>query len=218
MSVQCYENSVRSKSIIIALIALMGWVLTGCSSTLLGSAAAQSTYLLDAQLAMGPAEFSSQKTLLVAEPRAEAGFDTPRIAYSQAPAALTYYTQSSWIDTPTRMLLPLLVQVLEDSQAFAAVVTPPALVPVDLRLDINLIRLQQEFLQQPSRVRITLRAKLIDMATNHILATQLFEAIELAPSEDAYGGVQAATKATARLLREIRAFVLEYTSRDTVPG
>ncbi|MEZ5582460.1 MAG: hypothetical protein R3F37_06660 [Candidatus Competibacteraceae bacterium] len=63
-----------------------------------------------------------------------------------------------------------------------------------------------------------MRAKLIDMATNHILATQLFEAIELAPSEDAYGGVQAASLSTARLLREIRAFVLEYTPQVTGRG
>ncbi|MEE4376169.1 MAG: ABC-type transport auxiliary lipoprotein family protein [Candidatus Competibacteraceae bacterium] len=195
---------------------LVSWALTGCASNLLGNESVQRTYLLDAQLAMGPAEISTRKTLLVAEPRAEAGFDTPSIAYSQAPAALTYYTQSSWIDTPARMLLPLLVQVLEDSQAFAAVLTPPALVPVDLRLDVNLIRLQQEFLQQPSRVRVTLRAKLIDMATSHILATQLFEAIELAPSEDANGGVLAAIRATERLLREIRAFVLEYAPQATV--
>ncbi|NJN45587.1 MAG: hypothetical protein HC808_02830 [Candidatus Competibacteraceae bacterium] len=140
------------------------------------------------------------------------------MAYSQAPAALSYYTQSSWVDTPARMLLPLIVQALENSQAFKAVLTPPASVPVDLRLDINLIRLQQEFLLKPSRVRITLRAKLIDMATSHILATQLFEAIELAPSEDADGGVQAATRATERLLREIRAFVLKYTPQATVRG
>ncbi|MEZ5582459.1 MAG: hypothetical protein R3F37_06655 [Candidatus Competibacteraceae bacterium] len=47
---------------------------------LLGNEATQRTYLLDAQLSLGPADFSSRKTLLVAEPRAEAGFDTPRIA------------------------------------------------------------------------------------------------------------------------------------------
>jgi cholesterol transport system auxiliary component len=203
---------------ILALIALMSWALTGCGSSLLGGEPAQRTYLLDAQFAMEPAEHSGRQTVLVTEPRAEAGFDTPRIAYSQAPAALNYYTQSSWVDTPARMLLPLIVRVLEDSRAFKAVLTPPASVPVDLRLDINLIRLQQEFLQHPSRVRITLRAKLIDEATRHILATQLFEAIEIAPSEDAYGGVQAATRATERLLREIRAFVLEYAPQATLRG
>ncbi|NJN45586.1 MAG: hypothetical protein HC808_02825 [Candidatus Competibacteraceae bacterium] len=45
----------------------MSWVLSGCSANLLGSESAQRTYLLDAQVALGPAEFSSRKTLLVAD-------------------------------------------------------------------------------------------------------------------------------------------------------
>lgn len=90
--------------------------------------------------------------------------------------------------------------------------------PVDLRLDINLIRLQQEFFQQPSQVRVTLRAKLIDVASSHILSTQLFEAVEPAPSEDAAGGVQAANLAVARLLREVTEFVLNHMPPSTARG
>jgi cholesterol transport system auxiliary component len=187
-------------------------MMNGCGSTLFGEDASQRTYLLDAQVALSPLGRPREHVLLVAEPRAEAGFDTPRIAYSREPAALEYYNDSSWVDTPTRMLSPLLVRALEASNAFRAVLTPPPLVPVDLRLDVNLIRLRQEFFQQPSRVRVTLRAKLIDVATSHVLSTQLFEAVEPAPSEDAAGGVQAANRAVARLLGEITAFVLNHAS------
>jgi hypothetical protein len=54
------------------------------------------------------------------------------------------------------------------------------------------------------------RAKLIDIPTDHVLGTQLFEIVEPAPSEDAYGGVQAANKAVQRLLGELQEFALRY--------
>jgi len=68
------------------------------------------------------------------------------------------------------------------------VVVPPVGVAVDLRLEIDIIRFQQEFLQQPSQVRLTLRAKLFDVASRHVLGTQIFEATAPALEENAYGG------------------------------
>jgi cholesterol transport system auxiliary component len=53
-----------------------------------------------------------------------------------------------------------------------------------------------------------LRAQLIDVASLRVLSTQLFEAVEIAPSENAYGGVQAANIALGRLLGELADFVL----------
>jgi cholesterol transport system auxiliary component len=88
------------------------------------------------------------------------------------------------------------------------VLTPPSAAAVDLQLDITLIRLQQEFLQTPSQIRLTLRATLTDLKRNRVLAGRLFEAIEAAPQEDAYGGVRAADKAVTQLLTQITRFVI----------
>jgi cholesterol transport system auxiliary component len=171
------------------------------------------TYVLDARVNEHPlpSSGSPNSVLLVAEPRADAGFDTPRIAYTKVPFALEYYTQSTWVDTPARMLVPLLVDALERSKGFDVVLPMPTSVDGDLRLETTLIQLQQEFQPQPpSRVRLLLRVKLIDIPTNHVLGTQLFEVVETAPSEDAYGAVQAANKAVQRVLGEIQDFVLRY--------
>ena len=168
------------------------------------------TYVFDATPDLPISKAAGEKTLLVTSPRTESGFDTTRIAYTRSPLTLEYYSKSQWADTPARMLTPLLVRALESTGMFRAVLTPPIAANADLQLDITLIRLQQEFLQRPSRVRLTLRVCLIDISANRVLASRLFEIHEPAPSEDAYGGVQAANAAVTGTLREIAEFLAEY--------
>jgi cholesterol transport system auxiliary component len=93
------------------------------------------------------------------------------------------------------MLGPLLVTAIEKSAAFRAVVLTPGAASGDLRLDTMIVRLQHEFQSQPSRVRFTLRATLVDDKTRRVLAWREFEATAPARTEDAYGGVLAANQA-----------------------
>ena len=173
-----------------------------------------STYVLDATPPPKPASVRIDKVLLVNTPQAQPGFDSQGIAYTRTPLAVDYYTKSQWADTPALMFAPLVVRTLESSGAFRAVLAPPTPVLDDLRLDIDIIRLQQEFYEKPSKVRFTLRAKLFDVPSGHVLGTQLFEAVEPAPSEDAYGGVLAANAAAQQMLGQIRDFVLAYAIAD----
>jgi cholesterol transport system auxiliary component len=188
------------------LLSLAVVAIPGC--TLQNNDPPPTTYVLNANIDPPVTGPGSRKILLVATPRTESGFDTTRIAYTRTPLTLEYYSQSQWADTPARMLVPLLVQALESAGAFGAVLTPPSAAAVDLQLDITLIRLQQEFLQTPSQIRLTLRATLTDLKRNRVLAGRLFEAIEAAPQEDAYGGVRAADKAVTQLLTQITRFVI----------
>lgn len=185
----------------------MVW-LAGCASPALPS----ETYMLDARIAPRKAVGRGSRALLVAMPQAQPGFDTRRIAYTKTPLTLDYYANSEWADTPARLLAPLIVRALESTGGFRAVVAAPASVSGDIRMDIDVIRFQQEFLEQPSRMRIILRARLIDLITLQVMATQLFEAVEIAPSENAYGGVQAANTALGRLLGELAEFALTHAS------
>jgi len=157
-----------------------------------------------------PARRSSNKILLVTVSRDAPGFDSQRMAYTREPPKLDYYNDSIWSDAPAKMLLPLLVRAFEATSAFKAVVSPPSPVLADLRVDMDLIALQQEFMMLPSRVRLTVRIKVMDMKSGHVLGTQIFEVVEPAPSENAHGGAQAADAATRKLLGEVTAFVLSY--------
>ena len=134
--------------------------------------------------------------------------DTARAALGNSFAVATIGFDSTQ-DTPARMLAPLVVSALESTGAFKAVLTPPTPALDDLRLDIDIIRLQQEFLRQPSEVRLIARAKLFDVASGRV-ATRLFETDAPSPTEDAYGGIKAANVAVERFLTQLSDFVIEH--------
>ena len=79
-----------------------------------------------------------------------------------------------------------------------------------MRVDVDVIRLQQEFMTQPSRVRLMARIKVVDLKSGHVLGTQVFEAVEPAPSEDANGAARAANAAVRKVLDQMVRFALRY--------
>ncbi len=186
---------------------ILFWM-SACSVISVADSDIPRTYLLDIPLPAIPATPPHGKTLLVAMPQAAPGFNTPGLAYVRSPYILEYYSKNQWVDTPARMLLPLLVHRLEASGLFGAILSA-ATSPVagEWRLDTEIVRLQQEFLTEPSQVRLILRVQLLDMAARQVIATQLFEILENSPSEDAEGGVFATNQAIARVLNEIIAFI-----------
>lgn len=190
-------------------IVIAATVAGGCAQPLLTQPAAPSALLLDADPLVRPAARNSGLTLLVSPPQAQAGFDTRRIAYTRTPLTIEYYTRSEWADTPARMLGPLMVRALDSSGAFGAVIAGPAPVPVDLRLDVELIRLQQAFTAEGSQAQLELRAKLFDVRAGRVLATRLFSEAAPAPSADALGGARAASAASGAALEALTAFVVE---------
>ena len=198
-----------SAALVLAL-ALLG----GCASGLLPKPAAQPTLLRleDGPASAMPAAPASARpgdgaaTLIVDMPRAAAGLDTRNIAYLRRPLEIEYYAVHQWVETPAHMLAPLLVRALQRSGAFRAVVAAPTVVVAGLRLETDLLRLQQDFTQTPSRVQLTLRALLIDTATRRVLAWREFDTSVAATSEDAYGGAAAANQAVQQLLAELAVF------------
>lgn len=169
----------------------------------------QQAYLLEAgAFTPPPARRSSRKILLVTVSKEAAGFDSNRMAYTREPPKLDYYKDSVWSDTPAKMLLPILVQAFERSGAFKAVVSPPSPALADVRVDVDVIRLQQEFMTRPSQVRLIARLKAVEMKSGHVLETRLFEATAPAPSEDAAGAARAANAAVQKLLNEMVPFAL----------
>ncbi len=192
----------------LGLLAVLGVLLLG-GCALQPGGQTQATYVLNSVGDVKPVARPGHAVLVVMPPQAEPGFDTAGIVYTRTPLRLDYYNQSRWADTPARMLATLLVATLDKTRAFRAVVTLPSSVTADYQLDVVLLQLQQEFFHHPSEVRLALRVSLIRSATNRVMASRRFQDVEAAPSDDAYGGVQAANKALARLLGEIARFVVQ---------
>ena len=196
-------------------------LLGGCSALLPPPPPPDNIYLLEANLPPVPARSAPaaqrQIVLAVGTPRARAGFDTAQMVWVRQAHGLEVYSRNRWADTPARMLAPLLAQTLERSGAFHAVVQTPSAVSATLRLDTELVRLQQDFSVQPSRVQLTLNAQLIDIGTRRIIASAEFDETENAATEDAYGGVHAANLALGRLLVRLAAFCTEHAPRPEIP-
>ncbi|MCK9200254.1 MAG: ABC-type transport auxiliary lipoprotein family protein [Gallionella sp.] len=189
--------------------AILALVVGGCS-VLPAPLPPDNIYLLEAPTipAMSQPVASARRdvVLAVSLPRARAGYDTSRMVWVRQAHGLETYARSRWADVPARMLAPLIVQALERSGAFHAVVSAPSGVAAGLRLDTELVRLQQDFTVKPSEVRFTLGAQLIDTATQRVIATAEFDETEKCESEDAYGGVRAANRALERLLARVVEF------------
>jgi cholesterol transport system auxiliary component len=181
-------------------------IIAGCS---LGptETTAPRNYFLNPEISWknphGSGERIGTAVLLVTQPRAQAGFDTARMAYLLRRYEVNYYAFNQWADTPARLLHRVIVENLDKSGLWIAVLQTPGAVPAQYRLDLDNLILEQQFFSQPSRVRLSVRAQIIETKKPAILATRSFEVLEAAPTEDAYGGVLAANQAAAKLLIEM---------------
>jgi len=148
-------------------------------------------------------------TLIISPVRAASGFDSQRIIYTKDAHKLEYFAHSEWIDTPARMLGPILVTSIARTGAFRAVVQTPGSASGELRLDTEIVRLQQEFQTSPSRVHFTLRAYLVDEKTRRVLAWREFDGQVAATSDDPRAGVDAANRVVQTVLDELAQFLAQ---------
>ena len=184
--------------------------LSACDALRPGSAPHPAFYTLDsARRAETVAIPATAPTLTITPPYAAAGFDSPRMIYVRETHKLEYFANSVWADPPARMLAPLLVAAVENTGAFRAVVQKPGTATGDLRLDTEIIRLQQDFRTQPGRAQFTLRAYLIDEKTRRVLAWREFDGAVPVTREDPYGGVVAANRAVQIVLENLAIFCAE---------
>ena len=168
------------------------------------------TFLLNPDIAVRKLSHNPKRPdpliLLASQPKAQAGFETARMAYLLRPHEVSYYAFNQWADMPARMFAALLTQTMEKTGLWHAIVQAPSAVKADYRLDCDDLVVEQQFFS-PSRVRVALRAQLIDHKRQSIIGTRNFEIYDAAPSEDAYGGVLAANRASAELLEQIAEWV-----------
>lgn len=206
-------NMNNFKHIFHQLLLASAILLAGCTGLQAPHMESTSSYQLEAKAAIPATQTKRNLVLAVSMPRARPGFDTQRMAYVRQPHELDYFATHQWVDTPSHMLAPLLTQALQQSAGFQAVVQSPGTVAADVRLDTELVRLQQDFGTQPSRVNLTLRVQLIDVRSKRVLASKQFDETENAPADNAYGGVIAANHALQRILEQLAEFCITASAR-----
>ena len=157
--------------------------------------------------------------ILLVSPVQSVGHDSQHMSYTMRPYERTYYAFARWADTPPRMIEPLVVQAMEASGLFGAVIDTSSSVIADVRLDLDLLVAQHEFHTARSQGRMVIRAQLNDLGTNAILATRVFEEVSPAPAENAYGGVLALNLALENILEDLASWVAaELADRPPAPA
>lgn len=159
------------------------------------------------------AQSTTDPTLIINPSHAASGFDSQRIIYVRSPHRLEYFAHSEWIDTPARMLVPLIITAVERTGAFVAVVPTPSAATGELRLDTEIVRLQHEFDRQPSRVRFTLRTYIVDNTSRRVIAWREFDESVEAASDTPAGGIVAANQAVQAVLERLASFCNETAAR-----
>lgn len=199
----------RTLSLALPALLLVTW-LGGCASPLAPrETVTVQTFLLEGRAAPTGARAAGADApvLLVSAPRAASGHGGSDMVYVRQAHQLESFSRHRWVDAPARMLEPLMVSACEDSGLFSAVAAPGSQARAGLRLDSELLRLQQVFSGSTSRVELALRATLLEAATGRLLASRTIDIQEPASENTPYAGVQAANRATSRLLGELQRFL-----------
>lgn len=151
----------------------------------------------------------TQKNLLISMPQAASGYQGTDILYKTQDYQLASFTHNIWNAPPSDMLQPLIVKSLQNNGYFYAVVPAPNPATTDLRLDVTLIKLQQDFTRKPSYVEMTINATLIDDRIFKAISSRSFSVTVPAEMDNPYGGVVAANRACLQILEALSQWTVE---------
>jgi cholesterol transport system auxiliary component len=146
-------------------------------------------------------------TLLILAPETSAVYDTTRMAYQMRPYEIAYFSRTEWGERPSQMIQPLLVQTLQKTHCFTAVVTPPFTGHFTHTLRTEILALLQDFTAEPAALQLTLRVQLIAEAGNEVLGTKEISVREPMREKTPRAGAVAANDAMANALKELAEFV-----------
>jgi len=143
------------------------------------------------------------------------GYDGPQMIYFRKPHQLEFYAHNRWAAPPGRMLEPILLRMLEDSGLFRGVAGPDIAVDAELTLNVKLLYLKQVFSNLSSEVDMALEVDLVATVDARLIASHRFSVVEPVTEPTPYGGVQAADRATRRLLASVQTFLIRQLQRES---
>lgn len=207
------------KNLIVTCLLIAFACMSGCKELIPKATELPSYYLLDGNKQSTEPESSqgknpqasestnrlSQATLVVNPSTAVAGFTSTRMIYSRVPYKLEYFAHRQWVDTPARMLTPLILNTLKAKSLFNSVTLSPNSAKSRYSLDTKIIRLQQDFFSPQSTERFTLWVTLIDNLKHEVILVREFNAVVTTKNDNPYGGVVAANEAVQIVLEQLAA-------------
>jgi len=155
---------------------------------------------------------STPYSLLVTTPIAAAGYKSYKMAYIRKPSELYYYTRNRWVSPPAEMLQPLLVESIQRSHRFKAVVSAPFTGKADYRLDTEIVYLRQNLTTPSNQSEMAIQVRLIDNFNQRIIASRMIQQSAEVPQLMVYHSVLITNIVLEKLLAEITHFVIMGTA------
>lgn len=193
--------------ILIALAALSSITLCleGCLSPI--KSGPDNAYLINTTPTSTVKKIPHRSILMIMPMDTVPAYNTTQMAYTSKPYQLAYFAENRWADTPAQMITPLMVETLQNTNYFRAVITPPFVGRYDYTLSTQMLTLKQDFTQQPAVMRLVVRAQLNRVESGQLIANKQFNINVPLQQKSPYYGVVAANQATSTLLRELATFV-----------
>lgn len=185
-------------------------LLSSCSLLSPVTVSSQKTYLLNTIPHPVHKKPPRAITVLVMPPESRPIYNTTQMAYSTKPYQIAYFSQNQWAETPAQMWQPLMVQTLQQTHYFHAVVTPPYGAYYDYVLTTQILQLKQDFTCKPAMLQLAVKVQISKTATNRVIATKQFVVDQPILQKTPYHGVIAANCAAASILKRIATFSLRH--------
>jgi cholesterol transport system auxiliary component len=210
----------RGQFKVLAIAVLAAISLSACSLPDLGSGPPPDLYVLSPKSTFPEDLPTVDWQLVVEEPSTAKGIDTDRIAIAPSSLEVKYLAGSRWADRAPRMVQQLLIQSFENTKKIVSVGRQSIGLRSDFVLKVELREFQAEKTSEGGTVvRVRLNLKLVRIAMGQIVASQSFESVKPANSENVADIVQAFDDAVGAVLKRAVAWTLKSgeESKDKKP-
>ena len=187
----------------VGLIAAFGAIaLSACSLPDLGSGPPPDLYVLSPKSTFPDDLPTVDWQLVIEEPSTAKGIDTDRIAIAPSALEVKYLSGARWADRAPRMIQQLLIQSFENTKKIVSVGRQSIGLRSDYNLKVELREFQAEKTTDgKTQVRVRLNLKLVRLALGQIVASESFESLKDAASENVSDVVQAFDDAVGAVLK-----------------
>ncbi|MBX3708885.1 MAG: membrane integrity-associated transporter subunit PqiC [Gammaproteobacteria bacterium] len=200
-------NRIKLMRVILTLFGIV--LLSACSFLSPVKVDLPDKYMLSKVPSYVPTKKTRPMILLIPTPETRPIYNTTQMAYMLKPYQIAYFSKNEWAETPAQMLHVLLIQTLQKTHFFKAVVTSPYNGHYDYVLNTEILELKEDLTHSTPLLVLSVRAQIFKISANQIIATKQFTVSLPIPRGTPYGAVFAANQAAATILRQIAIFCLD---------
>jgi len=177
------------------------FTITGCA---MKEAPALKTYTLNTgSMTVSKAGRYAGKVIKVSYPQTLKEVITERMAFSYSSSDRGYYQNSQWSNNLGKLIQGSIIEVLQESGMFKAVLPYASTAGEDLRLESTIYDFSHHIRGELSYAVVSIGFSLIDTKSGNVLKTRRFSYREMTPSVNAEGYVTAVNRAMHRLSQDL---------------